>query len=87
VSWKSTTEPRGADEGGRRPSNQSVKVSRAKAGSGRRRSMPATFSMSQRLGAEPAIQLEIGASLDPHHERRPMCPKSRLRSDWPLALW
>ena len=49
MSWKSTTSPRGAAAGGRWRANQSVKVSGARVGSGRRRSMPATRSSIARV--------------------------------------
>ncbi len=86
VSWNSTTSPRGASGEGRRASNQSVNVSRAKRGSGRRRSTPASRSISQRLGQPRAIQLENGARREPIQESRAMCPKSRLRSGWPCTV-
>ncbi len=65
VSLKSTTSPRGAADGGVRRANQSVNVCAASAGSGRRRSMPATFSSTQRLGASVEIQFTSPGSRAP----------------------
>jgi hypothetical protein len=85
VGGKNTISPRGVSWGARRASNQSVKVSRAKRGSGRRRSMPAIRSMSHRFGQERAIQFEIGARREPSQESLAMWPKSRFRSGRPFT--
>jgi hypothetical protein len=85
VSWKSTTSPRGAVAGGRRRVNQSVNVCSARAGSGRRRSMPTTFSISQRLNGTDVIQLAMVGSRDMTRFSRSIRPKRRLRSGSPWA--
>jgi len=84
---KIAASPRGASARGFRRSNQLVKVSPAKAGSGRRRSMPQTRSIRRRFGHDPAIQLDSGASREPQAESLAMWPKSRFRSGSPLTVW
>ena len=75
----------GADVGADRRANQSVNVSRAKAGSGRRRSMPANFSRSARMGARLVRKFDIPGTRAPNAFSRAMRPNSRLRRGRPWA--
>ena len=86
-SARKTTSPREPAAGGDRLRSQRTSVSRAKRGSGRRRSMPATRSSSARAGFKRPGRFESGAAAAPSRLSGRIAPNSRERSGTPCSSW